>query len=357
MPAPATARCSHTPRPWPSCAPGSARMRAAAQKPLPYGETVDLGEVDVWPGPGRPRAGLGPGGDAIAGHAMRGIRRLQAPPRPDLRRLRAGACDVFVTEATFGLPVFRHPDRRATRSPGCCTRWRCSPSAATSSAPTRWARRSGSSRLLREAGWDRPIYVHGALQRLNDLYAGHGVDLGELRPATAGAKGQARRTSRARSSSPRPVPSPTAGRAACPTRWSPSPRAGCGSSSAPASAASSCRWSSPTTPTGTSCSRRSTSCGPRGLDHPRPRGGAGARGRPSAASGPGRWRWSATRTSPPEPGGPAGTGSARHASGHHGRSRGRGDPGRRRRTPRILVPSPAWRSRHKNSPPSRTAPI
>ena len=37
---------------------------------------------------------------------------------------------------------------------------------------------------LREAGWERPIYVHGALERLNALYEAHGVDLGPLLPAT-----------------------------------------------------------------------------------------------------------------------------------------------------------------------------
>ena len=37
-----------------------------------------------------------------------------------------------------------------------------------------------------------PIWLHGALQRLCDLYARHGIELGELRPATAGDKGQAR---------------------------------------------------------------------------------------------------------------------------------------------------------------------
>src|SRR5690606_25442812 len=42
--------------------------------------------------------------------------------------------------------------------------------------------------LLREAGWTRPIYVHGALERLNNLYREHGVALGELRPATAATK-------------------------------------------------------------------------------------------------------------------------------------------------------------------------
>jgi putative mRNA 3-end processing factor len=39
--------------------------------------------------------------------------------------------------------------------------------------------------LLRAAGWERPVYLHGALQGMCDLYARHGIDLGELRPATA----------------------------------------------------------------------------------------------------------------------------------------------------------------------------
>jgi putative mRNA 3-end processing factor len=43
-------------------------------------------------------------------------------------------------------------------------------------------------RLLREAGWEDVIYVHGALERLNNLYEAHGVDLGPLAPATSGKK-------------------------------------------------------------------------------------------------------------------------------------------------------------------------
>jgi putative mRNA 3-end processing factor len=38
--------------------------------------------------------------------------------------------------------------------------------------------------LLRQAGWERPIYMHGAMDRLNTLYQAFGVDLGPLAPAT-----------------------------------------------------------------------------------------------------------------------------------------------------------------------------
>jgi len=93
------------------------------------------------------------------------------------------ACDVFVTEATFGLPVFRHPDDAGEI-------------AALLASVAQFPERShlvgayalGKAqriiRLLREAGWDRPIYAHGALERLNALYQDHGVDLGPLLPAT-----------------------------------------------------------------------------------------------------------------------------------------------------------------------------
>ncbi len=39
------------------------------------------------------------------------------------------------------------------------------------------------ARAARSCGHDAPIYIHGALQRLCDLYAELGVELGELRPA------------------------------------------------------------------------------------------------------------------------------------------------------------------------------
>ena len=39
-------------------------------------------------------------------------------------------------------------------------------------------------RLIREAGYEKTIYVHGALLRLNALYEAHGVDLGPIEAAT-----------------------------------------------------------------------------------------------------------------------------------------------------------------------------
>ena len=43
--------------------------------------------------------------------------------------------------------------------------------------------------LLRQAGYDKPIFIHGALQKLCQLYQDHGVPLGTLEAATSGEKG------------------------------------------------------------------------------------------------------------------------------------------------------------------------
>jgi putative mRNA 3-end processing factor len=96
-------------------------------------------------------------------------------------------CDVFISEATFGLPVFRHPDdkdeiARLLRSVAQF------PERSHLVGAYALGKAQRIIRLLREAGWERTIYVHGALERLNALYEKHGIDLGPLAPATTTAK-------------------------------------------------------------------------------------------------------------------------------------------------------------------------
>jgi len=97
------------------------------------------------------------------------------------------ACDVFISEATFGLPVFRHPDdageiARLLRSVAQF------PERSHMVGAYALGKAQRVIRLLREAGWDQTIHVHGALERLNRLYEAHGVPLGPLSPATTGAR-------------------------------------------------------------------------------------------------------------------------------------------------------------------------
>ncbi len=98
-------------------------------------------------------------------------------------------CDVFITEATFALPVFRHPDDRAEIRKLL---------ASVAQFPERThlvgAYALGKAQrviaLIREAGYDAPIYIHGAMQKLCELYAAEGIDLGILEPATLGKRAQ-----------------------------------------------------------------------------------------------------------------------------------------------------------------------
>ena len=159
----------------------------AAEQALGWGERLRIGEADVWLQP----AGhvLGSAQVAMEWRGSRVVvsgdyKRRPDPTTPGFVPI---PCDVFVTEATFALPVFRHPDpqheiRRLldsvalfperTHVVGCYALGKC----------------QRLIRLLREVGWERPIYLHGALIALCQTYERLGVMLGDVRPATLAAK-------------------------------------------------------------------------------------------------------------------------------------------------------------------------
>ncbi|CAN7464978.1 ligase-associated DNA damage response exonuclease [Ensifer adhaerens] len=95
-------------------------------------------------------------------------------------------CDVFITEATFGLPVFHHPDDR-TEMQKLLTSLKQFPERTHVVGAYALGKAQRVIALLREQGYDQPIYIHGALQKLCDYYRGEGIDLGEIRPATLAA--------------------------------------------------------------------------------------------------------------------------------------------------------------------------
>jgi putative mRNA 3-end processing factor len=156
---------------------------------LGWGETVTVGDVRVW---------LQPAGHVLgSAQVAMEYRGSRAVVSGDYKRTHdptcAGfepiACDVFVTEATFALPVFVHPHPaheigklldsvalfpERTHVVGCYALGKCQRVIA----------------LLRQAGWDRPIWLHGALAAMCAVYEERGVALGELRPATSAAKSE-----------------------------------------------------------------------------------------------------------------------------------------------------------------------
>ena len=104
-------------------------------------------------------------------------------PDPTCAAFEVVPCDVFITEATFALPVFRHPP--AEDEIGKLLR-------SVEQFPERshlvgayaLGKAQRVMRLLRDAGYDRPIYIHGAMAKISDYYQSQGIDLGQLEPAT-----------------------------------------------------------------------------------------------------------------------------------------------------------------------------
>lgn len=154
-----------------------------AQRPLAYGEIVELGGVRLW---------LAPAGHVLGSAQLvmeYGDTRVvvsgdyKRQPDPTCAPFAPVACDLFVTEATFGLPVFRHPPPEAE-----IARLLHSVALFPERCHVVGAYALGKAQrviaLLRAAGWQRPVYLHGALLAMCGLYARHGVELGELRPAT-----------------------------------------------------------------------------------------------------------------------------------------------------------------------------
>ena len=163
----------------------SGRTRQA----LAYGEILREGEVTLW---------LQPAGHVLGSAQVameyRGSRAVvsgdyKRVADPTCRPFEPIACDVFVTEATFGLPVFRHPPPAGeiarlldsvrlfperTHVVGCYALGKC----------------QRLIRLLRDAGYDEPLYLHGALLPVCRAYEAMGVPLGDLRPATVAAKAE-----------------------------------------------------------------------------------------------------------------------------------------------------------------------
>ena len=89
-------------------------------------------------------------------------------------------CDVLVTEATFGLPVFRHPPV-ADEIERLLAARAANPSRCVLVGAYALGKAQRVIAELRLAGYSEPIWLHGALERMCRLYEELGIDLGDLR--------------------------------------------------------------------------------------------------------------------------------------------------------------------------------
>ncbi|MBI1683318.1 ligase-associated DNA damage response exonuclease [Caulobacter hibisci] len=154
-----------------------------SRQPVPYGETITHNGVEVTLVPAGHVLGSAQAVVRWKGLTMVVSGDYKRRRDPTCARFEPVPCDVFVTEATFGLPVFRHPDDKGEIA-ALLKSVEQFPERAHIVGAYALGKAQRVISLLREAGWDRTIHVHGAMERLNRLYQAHGVDLGPLAPAT-----------------------------------------------------------------------------------------------------------------------------------------------------------------------------
>jgi putative mRNA 3-end processing factor len=161
--------------------------RIGAAQALAYGERLRINDVTLSLHP----AGhvLGSAQIALEYNGTKAVISgdYKRQPDPTCAPFAPQNCDVFITEATFGLPVFQHPaiaDEIAkllasvalfperTHVVGCYALGKCQRLIAE----------------LRKAGYFAPIYLHGAQMPVCETYRQQGVELGELLPATVAQK-------------------------------------------------------------------------------------------------------------------------------------------------------------------------
>lgn len=156
---------------------------AKTYQSIPYGETLQIGPVATTFYP--------------AGHILGSAQILLQSGNQrivvsgDYKRRGDGttqpfepiACDIFVTEATFGLPVFQHPDAHSEIGK-LLTSIKNFPERSHLIAAYSLGKAQRVIKLLRIAGYDAPIYLHGSMINMCAFYQESGIDLGDLRKAT-----------------------------------------------------------------------------------------------------------------------------------------------------------------------------
>ncbi|ANK79579.1 MAG: DNA ligase-associated DEXH box helicase [Rhizobiales bacterium NRL2] len=150
-------------------------------QPLRLGETLTIGDATLRLAPaghvlGSAQAVIEHGGERIVVSGDYKRRR-----DPTCEAFEVVPCDVFVTEATFGLPVFRHPPDADEIAKLLASIQRF-PERTHLLGVYALGKCQRVIRLIREAGFDQTIHLHGALQNLCKLYERFGIDMGPTAP-------------------------------------------------------------------------------------------------------------------------------------------------------------------------------
>jgi putative mRNA 3-end processing factor len=152
---------------------------AGSTQAIGYGEAMKIGDVTV---------SFHPAGHVLGSAQIKVSRNgmsivasgdYKNVPDPTCLPFELVPCDVFITEATFGLPVFRHGDplgeiRKLIKSVSLF------PERAHLVGAYSLGKAQRVMAMLRQCGYDKTIYLHGAMEKITNYYVSRGIDLGPL---------------------------------------------------------------------------------------------------------------------------------------------------------------------------------
>lgn len=145
---------------------------------LPYGQRYNLGGgVTLWFASAGHILGSAQAVLEYQGQRVVAAGDYKRAPDPTCAPFEVVPCDVFITEATFALPVFQHPplDREVDKLMRSMTTL---PERTHIVGVYALGKCQRVMKTLRLAGYEPPFYLHGALKRLTELYENYGHDFG-----------------------------------------------------------------------------------------------------------------------------------------------------------------------------------
>ncbi|MEY9633307.1 putative mRNA 3-end processing factor [Bradyrhizobium japonicum] len=154
---------------------------AGSTQVISYGEEIRLGDVKVKFHPAGHVLGSAQIAVTCKDTCIVASGDYKDAPDPTCTPFEFVPCDVFITEATFGLPVFRHGDA-ADEVRKLLASVALFPERAHLVGAYSLGKAQRVIALLRQAGYDAPIYLHGAMEKITEYYQSRGINLGELKP-------------------------------------------------------------------------------------------------------------------------------------------------------------------------------
>lgn len=165
---------------------------ADGAQPVHYGEQIAIG--------GGVSATFLPAGHVLGSAQIlleRGGERViitgdyKRAPDPTCAPFAVTPCDIFITEATFGLPVFTHPPiaEEIAKLTGALA---ANPEACVLVGAYALGKAQRVIAELRADGHRDTIWLHGAMEAMCHLYEEHGIELGDLKLVSDADKDQMR---------------------------------------------------------------------------------------------------------------------------------------------------------------------